>query len=221
MRILITGCPGTGKTSISKSLIKGLKRLGKAQKAQRKAKRKKLSVNKKDLIKPTLLEINKIADDFGLYEFFDDSLESKVVNIKSLENILNEVLEIEEEKFNYIIIEGHLGVEIKIRKVDYVFVLRTNPLELEKRLEKRGYTKRKISENINAELVDYFTIKAEKLYGRNKVFEVDTTTNNASENAKKILEVVLGKKTKKERKRISWSFIFERNLDFVVRHNKV
>lgn len=63
---------------------------------------------------------------------------------------INEFLKTEKN----IIIEGHVLCEIKI-KADLVFLLRTKPELLEKRLKKRKYNEVKIQDNLFCERTDY------------------------------------------------------------------
>lgn len=89
-----------------------------------------------------------------------------------------------------VIFEGHLGCEIPC-PAELVVVLRTNPEELEKRMEKRGYAKEKIGENIMAELLDY----CYQLSGKNyicEVVELDTSGRTAEESAKRIYAYMNG-----------------------------
>ncbi len=89
-----------------------------------------------------------------------------------------------------VIFEGHLGCEIPC-PAELVVVLRTNPEELEKRMETRGYGKEKIDENIMAELLDY----CYQLSGKNyvcEVVELDTSGRTAEESAKRIYGYITG-----------------------------
>ncbi|MDN5358719.1 MAG: adenylate kinase [Candidatus Diapherotrites archaeon] len=86
-----------------------------------------------------------------------------------------------------VILEGHLFCEVKI-PADLVIVLRTNPEELKKRLEQRGYPEKKVRENLMAEFVDYCLAKAEEKY--EDVWQVDTTGRTAEETADRILDAL-------------------------------
>lgn len=72
------------------------------------------------------------------------------------------------------ILEGHLACETRV-PADFVLVLRCNPDELEKRLKKRGYSKKKLKENVLAEALDYCLVQAEVSYGRQKVWQLDAS----------------------------------------------
>ncbi|NPA22307.1 MAG: AAA family ATPase [Candidatus Micrarchaeota archaeon] len=71
-----------------------------------------------------------------------------------------------------VVIESHLIAEIKL-PLDVMVVLHASPRALKRRMKKRKYGPRKIKENIEAELLDYFTIYAEQNYPR--VIHIDTT----------------------------------------------
>lgn len=133
MRIVITGTPGTGKTSIARELSK------------------KTGV--------FLVELNKIAKPYD---------KEGDVNIKKLkEKTLREI-----KGKNDFIIEGHLACEFNIPKAIAV-VLRCKPEVLEKRLEKRKYSQKKIGENVLAEALDYCLIRSGENYKR--TIQIDAT----------------------------------------------
>jgi len=81
---------------------------------------------------------------------------------------------------------------------DIYIILRTNPLELKKRLFERKYPKQKIMDNLEVEILDYFTQKIKS----KKVIEFDTSKGSAKINAKKIMELLVLKKYGKGK--ISW-----------------
>ncbi|MCD6226888.1 AAA family ATPase [Candidatus Micrarchaeota archaeon] len=130
MKILITGVPGTGKTTLSQYLSQ------------------KLGYH--------LININDIAKKFktGTGRWGES-----IINIKKSEKEINKILKDNDN----VIIEGHLGCDMKLN-VDIVIVLRCNPKTLKKRLKKRGYPQDKITENIEAEMIDYCIINSEENY---------------------------------------------------------
>jgi adenylate kinase len=67
-----------------------------------------------------------------------------------------------------------LAEAIPSRLLDYVVVLRCNPLVLSERYDERGYSQRKKKENLTAEFLDACLGGALEAYG-DKVREVDTT----------------------------------------------
>jgi adenylate kinase len=80
------------------------------------------------------------------------------VDLKMLEKELRK--ETSNSHGKNIVVDGHLACEIPI-KSNLCIVLRTNPDVLRKRLEKRGYPKKKTEDNVMCEELDYCTQKAE------------------------------------------------------------
>ena len=165
--ILITGVPGTGKSSVAK-LLSG-----------------KLGI--------PLLDINKLVSALGLYSSVDEQDGAKVVRLKALESELSAAIKAEKRG---IIAEGHLGCEMRL-PVSKVFVLRCEPGELRRRLAPRGYLPEKVASNALSEALDYCTVLSEKNFGKRKVWEIDTTKKTAAQAASEIEKVLSGKTRKK------------------------
>jgi len=157
MRIVITGSPGTGKSTIAKLLSKEM-----------------------DL---ELMQIKEIVEEKKLMN------KKHEVDIKKLSRLL-----IQLKKKKDFIIEGHLACELKL-PADFIFVLRTNPKILKRRLSKRKYEKGKIEENLMAEMLDYCTQRVQKEY-RKKPLELDTSELNAKQAMSKIRKAIKQKKKK-------------------------
>lgn len=113
--------------------------------------------------------------------YHDEDRDADVVDIEHLrekiDNIRDEV----------IIVEGHYSHEMP---VDEVIVLRCHPEELRKRLEKRRYSKEKIRENLEAEAMGLITAESINYHGKDKVFEVDTTTKKAEDAAREVKHII-------------------------------
>jgi adenylate kinase len=139
LRIIITGSPGTGKSTIAPRLAR------------------KLGV--------PLVEIRKIALERGLKSRRNE------VDLKKLAHSL---AFLKREK-GYVV-EGHLACEIRL-PADFVFVLRSRPEVMERRLSGRRYPRGKLRANILAELLDYCTQRVMKVYGR-KPLELDTSSRS-------------------------------------------
>ncbi|MBI5158935.1 adenylate kinase family protein [Candidatus Micrarchaeota archaeon] len=161
MRIVITGVPGTGKSTLAKKIA------GKTC--------------------AELVELNELVKEKKLFTktWKDGTLEA---DLKKLEREVKKIF-LKGRKRN-VIVEGHLACEMKL-KVDAVIVLRANPKILEKRLKKRGYAKKKIEENVLAEMLDYCTVKSIENFKKAKIFEVETSASE-QENAKKIIGIIAG-----------------------------
>ena len=86
------------------------------------------------------------------------------------------------------VVVSHLVPQI-LRKGDaeFVAVLRCSPDELEKRLQRRGYSKKKIKENVLSEILDICLYDVLRKFGSDKVGEFDTTGRNPTLVAKSII----------------------------------
>ncbi len=112
------------------------------------------------------------------------------------------------------IIEGHLS---HMLEADIIIILRTNPVELQKRLKKKGWKKSKTDENVKAEILDSATIEAVQLHGRKKILEIDTSKKTAEQTAKAIEKVLnrfsrKKKVTKYQPGKIDWSEKYRKYL---------
>lgn len=83
------------------------------------------------------------------------------------------------------IVVGHLT---HLLPVDIVIVLRTHPSELERRLIEKGFDKKKIRENMEAEALGVITCEAMEL--NENVFEIDTTDLSPEEVAEIIIRII-------------------------------
>lgn len=97
-----------------------------------------------------IIEINDIADRDQLYSETDEH-GSKIVKLKELSAAVRR--EASKHKSGAIIV-GHLVPDLDIRP-DIIVVIRADLDVLISRMQKRGYPKEKIHENLISEVVDY------------------------------------------------------------------
>lgn len=164
--IIISGTPGCGKTSVAKEIS--------------------------NLIKAKIISLNELAisDEFSFE--YDKERKTYIVDFEIfLPYIINRIEDIKQESLPYLIIESHFSDIIPEKFIDYVFILRCDPDELFKRLEKKNYDKKKITENIQAEIlgncVNYFIQKQIKA----PIFEINTTNTNIETVARTIVEIIV------------------------------
>lgn len=150
--ILVTGVPGTGKTTLVKAWCE-----------------------KEDW---AYLGLNELVEEKKLYSGIDEEDMAKVARLPDLEKAANAWLNRQERPA---VVESHLGCEIRLN-VARVLVLRLHPDELARRLEARGYSPSKVRENKMAELLDYCTVRAIQIYGEKHVFEQDASRQTPEEN---------------------------------------
>ncbi|MFH1631317.1 MAG: AAA family ATPase [Candidatus Aenigmatarchaeota archaeon] len=158
--VAITGTPGTGKTTIARLLHKKLKNS------------KIISI--KSLSKKCSSE-------------YDKDRRCWIVDIKKLQKTVLRMIKNTptSNKQKLYIIDGHLSHLINF---DIIILLRCNPKTLEKRLKKKGWSQKKIRENIEAEMVD--VIKAEVLKTKRKYVEIDTTKKTPKKITNKLMKIL-------------------------------
>ena len=161
--IIITGTPGTGKTTASKIVAK--------------------------ILNSHLIALNDFIIEKHLYNGHDEKKGYKIVDMDALSREINSVLNKNDKQ---VIIEGHLAHDFEYDKlVESVIVLRTRPNILRKRLNRREWSDSKIQENIEAEALDLCTFEAVELHG-DKVHELDTSDLDVDEVAEIIIQIING-----------------------------
>ncbi|MCX8202438.1 MAG: AAA family ATPase [Candidatus Micrarchaeota archaeon] len=176
---ILTGTPGTGKTTIAKHLLKyGFQ----------------------------VIDLNSLVIKKRLWRAKERGC--KVVNIPALQKeVKSEILRMGKQSDKAIVIEGHLACELKI-PADMAIILRTRPDILIKRLKSRKYPNYKISENVEAELVDYCTIRTKENYNC-KIYEIDSS-RSLSSTLKEVVSIISNKKIPDKRwDKINWLKYFE------------
>ncbi|MFW9768292.1 MAG: adenylate kinase family protein [Candidatus Thorarchaeota archaeon] len=175
--ILVGGTPGTGKTVVAKILGS------------------KLSVE--------VVGLGELAEESGCVSAEDQIRKTGIINEDCLVDVL---VELTEDKTKRLVIEGHYIDLVPSRSVQWVFLLRTHPEILRTRLSKRKYSKEKIIENVEAEILGVCQLDALDAFGEKKVFEVDTSELSAPETAEKIDSIMNDTPTPE---RIDWMNLLE------------
>jgi len=169
MKILIvSGTPGTGKTTVSKNLL--------------------------NYFKAKVISLNELAISEKLIINYDIERETSVINETKLVRYVIKLI----ERYNkldleFLIIESHFSDIVPRQFIDHVIILRCDPDELCIRLKERGYKKEKIRENVQSEILgtsaNYFLNK--KL--NKPIMEIDTTNKSIDVITKIIIEILTGK----------------------------
>lgn len=127
--IIVTGTPGTGKTTYSKKL----------------SKEKKYAY----------FDVTELIKKNKLYDSYDRSKKAYDVDVKKLNKFLIKLIKEEKEnKTKGIIIDSHLSHYLPPEHVDSCIVMKCELKKLKRRLEKRGYSKSKVRENLDCEIFD-------------------------------------------------------------------
>jgi len=149
--VVITGTPGTGKTTISKSLARRLD--------------------------ADYLSLSKLILDKKLYAAVDQRRRTKVVNPDRTRAWLRKSLR---KIPRLTILDTHLADVIPQENVVKVVVLRCHPKILEARLRKKGWRVLKVRENVLAEILDSCYVIAAEYYGTKKTVQLDTSRTSVS-----------------------------------------
>ncbi len=172
--IIITGTPGTGKTTLSKRLAR------------------KLNFS--------YIDASLIIKKYGLSEGYDRKRKTKIIDTKKLNRALVKEIGIysknhsnankpikkgkKRKKNGGIIIDSHLSHYLPGKYADLCIVTKCNLKTLEKRLKRKKYDKNKARENLDAEIFDVCLEEAKE--NNHKIFIVDTTKGiNLSEISRK------------------------------------
>lgn len=117
----------------------------------------------------THIDVGRLCLDRGLTLGFDDEKQTHIVDIVKLRRAIKDL------KDENVVLDGHIAHLITQSKyVKIAFVLRCHPRVLKKRLEAKGYSPKKIHENVMAEILDICLVEASEVY-RGKLCELDST----------------------------------------------
>ena len=175
MSIVITGNPGVGKHTITKLIA--------------------------DKMKLSIIDINKIAKDSGLFEKNGDIND---VDVEALEKIL------ESKTFENNIIVGHLAPYVlRKNQVKIMIVLRRNPYDLIPVYEDRKYDDVKIRDNVGSEILGIIINDAIDKF-QEKTFQINVSGKTVAEMFEKIMSVIMNKKGNEV---VDWLEIVRKNND--------
>jgi len=177
----VTGTPGTGKTTVSRLLAE--------------------AVHAKYVDPKTLLTRS------GIDYTYDPSGKTRIVSIRKLQNELNELAGRTDRG---LVIDSHITFRMtSLPRLDRVIVLRCNPKVLQQRLKSKRWSKRKISENLLAEILDICLWDAVHSYGWRRVAEIDTSNMRPCRVVQLAIGALKSKRTQKQ-PRVHWLPLLKR-----------
>ena len=157
--IIITGTPGTGKTTISKKLSLLLKK-----DPEFKGKTGKNGIK--------MIHLSRFVRDEGLIDDRDEVDPGKMAKV--LSESLNGPLDGSVASGTPIhIVDGHMSHFLAKKHAKLCIVCRTDLKKLKRRLKKRGYSEEKIRNNLESEIFE--VCKTEAMEKRHDIFEIDTS----------------------------------------------
>jgi len=162
--IVVTGVPGTGKTTVSTLLATELK--------------------------AEHIELTRLVREGGLSQGWDQTRATTIADMKALRHA---ILNIVENARAPVIVDGHYSPDVSPREeTTLVVVLRRAPWVLRDELRARGYSTRKVRENVEAEILG--TCHADSLVAQDpaKVLEIDTTREAPEDSVRLIMAALDG-----------------------------
>ncbi|CAI2164613.1 1704_t:CDS:2 [Funneliformis geosporum] len=139
------------------------------------------------------INVGELVKEKGLHEGFDQEFQSYILDD---DKVIDELEQVVSKGGN--IIEFHSCDLFPERWFDLVLVLRTDNTILYNRLEKRGYSQKKITENIDCEIFQVILEEARESYSNEIVVELQSNTiQDMESNASRIEQWVDNFKTKK------------------------
>src|SRR6266568_5237243 len=143
--LLILGTPGVGKSKLAISLGQ------------------KLGME--------YIDLGPVVRSKKLYKRYDARTRSYVIDEGRVKAYLRGRLH-----DNQAVIATHfIDQLIPPRRVNLAIVLRLDPIILSRRLKARGWAERKVWENTESELIDVCIEEAVRVFGKEKVVEIDST----------------------------------------------
>lgn len=151
VKILITGNPGTGKTTLCLKVLKETKIK---------------YLNTSDFIKKNKL-YNKYSKKYDAYEY-DNHKVMKFIS-KELDGI------------NSFIVDTHAPDLVQYINFDYIFLIRCNPGILRERYLQRNYSTSKIEENIECEIFNEIGMDLEDFFPQKKIIIINNSEETVGE----------------------------------------
>ena len=147
--IIISGTPGTGKTTLSKKLAK--------------------------ILGCRCIDVNEVVKKNRLNKTYDKKKQCFAVDISKLNKALIKIINDSKKqgKEKYLIIDSHLSHYLPKKYVDLCIITKCNLKILQKRLKRKKYSKSKIRENLDCEIFDICLNEAKEK--GHKILIVDTT----------------------------------------------
>ncbi len=164
--ILITGTPCVGKTLVSQKLAS------------------KLDASN--------VNLTELATKEKLVAGKDEERNSIIVDEKRMKTKIRKIIR---DSPKDVIVDGHYAVNVVPEElVSIVFVLRRDPVELEKLMKKRGFSGSKLWENLTSEILDVCLIDALNVHEHSRVCELNISGKSVEDTVNEILAVLEGQK---------------------------
>lgn len=145
------------------------------------------------------IDVSAFVIENKLYRDYDAHHLSYVIDEEKVVNELKRII-----SSGKVIIDTHYPEIIPPDLVEIVIILRARPSILEARLRERGWPWHKIRENVMAEIMSVPTVNAIEAFGRDKVYEVDTSEKTIDETLSEIIGIIKGERKPEPGLRYDW-----------------
>jgi adenylate kinase len=144
--VIVTGTPGTGKTTVAMQLAKRLKFV--------------------------YVDVNKVISREKLSEGYDRKNKCRVVDVRKLSQVLVKLARDRTKAGEGVVIDSHLSHYMPASDVDLCVVTRCDLKLLKRRLKRRHYAESKIADNLECEAFEACLVEASE--AGHEVVVVDT-----------------------------------------------
>jgi adenylate kinase len=147
--ILVSGTPGTGKTTVAKKTAKDKKY--------------------------KYIDVKKVILDNKLEDGFDKKRDTKIIDTDKLNAALIKIIgeEKKNKKTKGLVIDSHMSHYLPKKYATKCIITKCDLKTLKKRLEERKYSKAKVRENLDAEIFDVCRTEAQELGHKVEVIYTD------------------------------------------------
>lgn len=149
MIVIVTGTPGTGKTTFAKRYA-----------------------SENDL---EYVDGKEVIRKYSLIEKFDPETNADVIDEMKFAEICESIISEAKQKEKDLIIDSHLSQFINSKFVNKCFITQCDLKELEGRLKARGYSSKKIKDNLEAEIFKECQLEAQE---NGHLVEIIDTSNS-------------------------------------------
>ncbi len=160
---MISGTPGVGKTSVALKLS--------------------------EILGCKYLNLSNYVLDNKLFVSYDTETDSFIIDEERLKAALNDLIR---SSGGCLVIDSHYGELVDDECLFKLIVLRLDPRALHARLVSKGWSGRKLVDNIESELMGVCTHNALREHDRSKVCEVDVTGKDLDEVVEEVLGLING-----------------------------
>jgi adenylate kinase len=161
--ILVTGTPCVGKTTVAQQLTAKLDAL--------------------------YIDLTEFAEKHRLTLGEDKERKTIIIDEEKMRTKISETIDKTEK--NNIIIDGHYAYAVVPKRyATRIFVLRRNPIELRRFMEKCGFSDAKLWENLASEILDVCLVEALREQNKEKVCELDVTGKTVENVTREIIAIL-------------------------------